>query len=77
MTDKTPKRLVCPKCGGTEVVAEAFATWNEVKQDWDFELYESEEDFCADCHDLVCAEFVPITDLKSAARVAINQVEKE
>lgn len=33
MTDKI--HLICPECGSSNIVADAFATWNYTKQSWE------------------------------------------
>jgi hypothetical protein len=70
-----PQRLVCPRCGGTEIHVSAIATWDEEKQDWDFSVDYGADDYCADCSDYVAGDFVDLSDLKAAALVAIKQNE--
>jgi hypothetical protein len=75
MDEKIPERLVCPHCGGTELSVNATAWWDEEKQTWDFSINDGADDYCGDCLGYVCGEFVPITDVKSAALAAIRQNE--
>lgn len=75
MSKENPERFVCPHCGSVNLDAQATAWWDEASQEWRFVLCDGADDFCYDCDTHVVGEFVPITDLKSAARVAIKQNE--
>lgn len=76
MDENTPKRFVCPDCGGTDVDRDATAWWDEQKQDWRFVVGSGADDYCPDCGRYTNGHFVPTTDLKSAALVAINNQAK-
>lgn len=34
MTTEKKLRMVCPECGSTGVVRDAYAEWDEEEQDW-------------------------------------------
>lgn len=72
-----PQRLVCPHCGGTDIAVSATAWWDEEKQDWDYSVDDGADDYCNECSNYVAGTWVPITDLKSAALVAINKEENQ
>jgi hypothetical protein len=73
MPDPNPVTWVCETCGSERVSVGAYATWNVVKQEWDYELEDnSSNDFCFDCFSEVVAE-KPVTDLKILAQIAINR----
>lgn len=75
MDEKIPERLVCPHCGGTSLGVAATAWWDEEEQDWAFSVDDEADDYCADCNGYVCGEFIPISDVKTAALVAIKENE--
>lgn len=76
MPKENPVTWVCKSCGSENVCVGAYAYWNNQKQDWDFELSDSDDwDFCHDCFGENIVE-KPITDLKTAALVAINNQAK-
>lgn len=70
-----PKRLVCPHCGGTDIHVSATAMWDEEKQDWEFSVNDDPEDYCNECSVYAPARFIDITDLRTAAVIAINKEE--
>ena len=76
MDENVPKKYACPYCGGTNLDLQAFAWWDEEKQDWAFDLDDGAEDYCPDCNRSGCGQFTPITDLKTAALGAINNQAK-
>jgi len=44
-------RMICADCGSKNVRRDAWASWNEEKQDW--QLHNVFDDvFCEDCNDL-------------------------
>ena len=49
MTTTAPKaRMVCAHCGGTNVMRDAWADWNEDTQDWELgNVYDAAH--CDDC----------------------------
>jgi hypothetical protein len=70
-----PKRLVCSHCGGTDIAVLATAWWDEEKQDWEFSVDEGADDYCNECSNYVAGRFIPITDLRTAAIIAIKEGE--
>jgi uncharacterized protein YbaR (Trm112 family) len=69
-----PVRLVCPECRGSDLVVYGSTSWDEKTQTWGgFDPDDGAEDYCIYCEDSVRGEFVPVSDLKSAARQAIAQ----
>lgn len=76
MSKENPVTWVCESCGSENVYVGAYAYWDKQRQEWDFELSESSDwVLCSDCFDEVIVE-KPITDLKTAALVAINNQAK-
>lgn len=69
----TPTKPVCMNCGNEHVECRQYSSWNFENQCW--EVLETEM-FCFEC-DSGPIEFVPITDVRSAALVAIKQNEVE
>lgn len=70
-----PQEFCCTACGGTNVVAEAYCSWDRLEQMWVHEEFVDEGyDHCADCENSA-AEFRPITDVKTLAQIAINREE--
>jgi hypothetical protein len=73
MSKENPLTWVCRDCGSENVSVGAYAYWDKYKQRWYFELSESDDwDLCADCFGETIV-MKPLTDLKTAALVAINQ----
>lgn len=65
----------CSKCGGTNTQVSATARWDVDKQEWVLEDVDDSPygDYCDDCAEYQFGEFRDVTDLKTAALVAINQ----
>jgi hypothetical protein len=53
------EKIVCSECGGENVLADAWASWNVEKQEW--ELYNHfDSKFCEDCDGECSVEWVEI-----------------
>lgn len=60
MSDKI--RKVCSECGGVNVLADAFAEWDEEKQEWVLQDVFDKNSFCTDCDGTVSIIDAPITN---------------
>jgi hypothetical protein len=67
-----PTRWCCSRCGSEDVTVGAFAKWNVVKQEWQFDL-----NWCSDCRADCIVEERPITDVKRLAQIAIEKGEPD
>lgn len=71
----TPYKLACSRCGSTEIESQAVCYWNEVTQSFsDFRVEDGGSDVCTDCGGYR-AEFLPVTDVKTLAQIAIMKQE--
>lgn len=76
MSKENPITWVCKSCGSEDVCVGAYAMWDKVRQNWDFELSDhTDDDMCLSCGGGEVTEKA-ITDLKYAALVAINNQAK-
>ena len=55
-----PVKMVCDTCGGTDVVCDAFAAWNEELQMWEIASLHDKGSQCATCDDKCRIEEVPL-----------------
>ena len=70
-----PEEYYCTACGGTNIIAEAYCSWDSVAQMWVFDqVIDEGYDYCTDCEDSA-GEFRPITDVKTLAQIAIKKEE--
>ena len=71
-----PEELYCTDCGSTNILSEAYCSWDTIAQKYAyFEVTDEGWDSCADCgHD--AAMFRPVTDVKTLAQLAINKQEE-
>ena len=69
-----PKRVryVCAECGGTNVVADAYARWDEDLQDWLVENRFDKGSQCHDCDGECRIEEVEIEPVVPSYRVAMT-----
>ena len=42
-------KIVCKKCGGTNVTKDATAVWSEHEQKWELEAVFDDPNWCEDC----------------------------
>ena len=76
VTQPQPEEFFCTECDGTDIIAEAYCSWDITTQKWAYYSVSDEGwDSCADCgHD--SSDYRPVTDIKSLAQIAINKQEE-
>lgn len=62
MKVKIKRRLVCPCCGGRNIMSQANAWWDENLQEWRYAMLDGADDFCNDCDTYVIGRFVDLTE---------------
>ena len=77
VTQPQPEEFFCTECDGTDIIAEAYCSWDITTQKWSYyEVVDEGYDYCHDCNDQRIGGFRPITDVKSLAQIAINKQEE-
>ena len=67
------KDFYCPDCGGTDLTAEGYCTFDAVKQEFVLDSVCDEYEFCEDCSEHVHGEWRELADVKTLAKLAIHK----